>query len=587
VISAWDSSHAPTRPWRYGRWELELRDDEFAVIRYRGSPVLRAVRAVVRDRDWNTATLVIDELVEAGATVTVPVHSDGFGSSYSGTVSLAADGDALTVTLDLVSAAPFDTNRTGLVVLHPPGLAGRPLTVEHPDGSTERTQFPIAISPHQPASDIVGMSWDAGGLVAEVRFSGDVFEMEDQRNWTDASYKTYSRPLALPFPYTVGRGGRVRQTVRIGVRPTGAATATADTEQISLHRDGVFPAVALSASTAPDPAPVVATIGETLYVELDVGTPNWRAALARAAERDLPLDVRIVLPIDQDDPAPLPPVALSGLHDVAAALRGIPLARIGAFSGTLHTTTPQASSALRSVLAEVGIRAPIVGGTRAHFAELNRAQHLGPPTVDAIAFGSTPLFHALSTEQLLESVAVQRLTARQAVELASGVPVHIGPVTLRPRFNDAATTPQPAPQRSDLSEGYGTEFTGAVDARLAEGPFAAWTIASVAAFAVPGVASLTLGEEWGPRGIRSSTGEPYPVAGAVEALAPLGGADLLWGDSPDGLAWATGAVRQREVTVLAANLDCQDRTLRIASAEHPALVVRVTALGWTAIRSNR
>ena len=35
---------------------------------------------------------------------------------------------------------------------------------------------------------------------------GDTFEMEDQRNWTDASYKTYVRPLALPWPYTLAGG---------------------------------------------------------------------------------------------------------------------------------------------------------------------------------------------------------------------------------------------------------------------------------------------------------------------------------------------------------------------------------------------
>ena len=35
---------------------------------------------------------------------------------------------------------------------------------------------------------------------ANVAFDGDIFEMEDQRNWTDASYKIYSTPLRLPFP---------------------------------------------------------------------------------------------------------------------------------------------------------------------------------------------------------------------------------------------------------------------------------------------------------------------------------------------------------------------------------------------------
>ena len=35
---------------------------------------------------------------------------------------------------------------------------------------------------------------------------GDTFEMEDQRNWSDASYKTYVRPLALPWPYVLPAG---------------------------------------------------------------------------------------------------------------------------------------------------------------------------------------------------------------------------------------------------------------------------------------------------------------------------------------------------------------------------------------------
>ena len=30
--------------------------------------------------------------------------------------------------------------------------------------------------------------------------------MEDQRNWTDASFKTYVRPIGLPWPYTLAKG---------------------------------------------------------------------------------------------------------------------------------------------------------------------------------------------------------------------------------------------------------------------------------------------------------------------------------------------------------------------------------------------
>src|SRR3712207_759652 len=56
---------------------------------------------------------------------------------------------------------------------------------------------------------------------------GDTFEMEDQRNWTDASYKTYVRPLALPWPYTLAAGTELEQAVTVTVegRPASAATA--------------------------------------------------------------------------------------------------------------------------------------------------------------------------------------------------------------------------------------------------------------------------------------------------------------------------------------------------------------------------
>ena len=50
-----------------------------------------------------------------------------------------------------------------------------------------------------------------------VNLDGDMFEMEDQRNWADASYKTYCRPLSQPFPYTLKKGQKVRQAVTVEV----------------------------------------------------------------------------------------------------------------------------------------------------------------------------------------------------------------------------------------------------------------------------------------------------------------------------------------------------------------------------------
>jgi hypothetical protein len=59
---------------------------------------------------------------------------------------------------------------------------------------------------------------------------GDTFETEDHRNWTDASFKTYVRPLALPWPYTLKAGEPVRQSVKLTLSGSGKASRSARSE---------------------------------------------------------------------------------------------------------------------------------------------------------------------------------------------------------------------------------------------------------------------------------------------------------------------------------------------------------------------
>src|SRR5690606_19014550 len=180
-----------------GEWEFELRDDDIAQISFRGREVLRSVRAAVRDRDWNTAVWAGGDVDQTDSEVHIALTSAFAGTRFEAVLALSAEGSALRVQLDVGADGEFWTNRTGLVVLHPAALTGAPLTVTHTSGLVSRTHFPEDISPHQPAFDIRAL--ESTGVT--VAFEGDAFEMEDQRNWTDASFKTYNRPLAKPFPY--------------------------------------------------------------------------------------------------------------------------------------------------------------------------------------------------------------------------------------------------------------------------------------------------------------------------------------------------------------------------------------------------
>ena len=273
----------------------------------------------------------------------------------------------------------------------------------------------------------------------------------------------------------------------------------------------------------------------------------------------------------------------STVDDLAAALVDLPVLRVAAFDPILHVTDAVAAASLRAAVRSADLTVPVIGGARSNFTEYNREHERIPTDLDGITVAITPLFHTLGTEQLVESVAIQRLIAAQTIAMADGTPVHIGPITVRPRFNPVATAAEPGPTRDDLAEGYGAEFTGAVDPRQAAPELAAWTIAGAAACGIAGVASIAWYEEWGPRGIRSADGVPHPAADALRALAELSGRELLSGDTPDGLLWAIGAVDDDgEWVALVANLHDHSRAVQLDFDGH-AVTTTVPGRGFVRV----
>ena len=130
-------------------------------------------------------------------------RSEPISFSWKGTIE--GRGGVLEFTFDGRAKKAFLRNRIGICVLHPIiECAGKPCRVRHSDGAWKEQSFPRFISPHQPFKDIRALSWSPSDRVqANIELEGEVFEMEDQRNWTDASFKTYSTPLELPFPVQV------------------------------------------------------------------------------------------------------------------------------------------------------------------------------------------------------------------------------------------------------------------------------------------------------------------------------------------------------------------------------------------------
>jgi len=545
--AAWGETTTPPREFASGPWSLQLRDDELADISFDGRVVLRSIRGVARDRDWGTLTPVVTSVTQTDTQLTVDVAL----GDLTAHLVVAAEGDELEVRWSCDVHADFWRNRLGLVVLHPPFVAGSALTVGHADGSIVETTYPLEISAHQPAFDIHSLEWQQGALATRLAFSGDVFEMEDQRNWTDASYKTYSTPLSLPFPVKVAAGETVSQSIRISCATLASIEATAASDRITLaETDRTVPRIGTSATTGPGDASSAPSPGDFLLVEIPAHTDAWRAVLDRAAAEanGLPLDVRIVGATAQR------------LDEVLDALAPLSLERVAVFTADTHVSEPELWYQLVDGLASRGLTAATVGGTRAHFTELNRTLHRLPWSIPAYAFSITPQMHATGREQIVESIAMQRLVAENAVRMTHA-PVHVGPVTLRSRFNAVATTATPDALITDLTAGYGAAVTpDATDHRQTAPAVHAWTIASAAALSVDGVDSISWFEASGPRGLNDS-----PAAVAFEWLTELSGQPLLYAMDASADLWAIGARTGDTVTVLVANLRARAATVAVAA----------------------
>ncbi|MBV9390555.1 MAG: hypothetical protein JOY96_01545, partial [Verrucomicrobia bacterium] len=217
-----DEPVEPPRLLKAGPLTVELEAGNLRYARYYGHEMIRAISFVVRDTNWGTYAPRIEDLdiQEGPESFRVCYNAVAGGQdqkfSYAVNIEGKADG-SLQFAANGIADTDFLTNRTGFVVLHPiDGVAGAPCQIEHVDGSIEETNFPLLIDPVQPMREIRSLTHDfQPGLAVNCRMNGDVFEMEDQRNWTDASYKTYVRPLSLPCPYLIKEGEKLSQKVSL------------------------------------------------------------------------------------------------------------------------------------------------------------------------------------------------------------------------------------------------------------------------------------------------------------------------------------------------------------------------------------
>ena len=450
-------------------------------------------------------------------------------------------------------------NRVGFCVLQPwRECAGRPFRGETPDGPVGGV-LPDLVAPQGFANGVYVPLFPsvsrlevdyAAGPTAVFEFEGDLFETEDQRNWTDASLKTYCTPLALGFPHELKQGEAKRQTVTVyadgetvgaGERRRGAAHGRRrDRRARAAGRARRCGGCAVGRGAR---AAARARAGASPLRRSRCRRPRGPAvstrslALCRAtgAALELALFLR-----EGDDLAPLRD-ALAGA-DVARVL----VAPEGAQTVTPEETTPpELVRAARDGLALDGV--PFAGGTDMYFCELNRTK----PQVDAmdgVFWSLNAQVHAFDDISVLETPEAQGEQVRTARAFAPGKSLFVGPVTLKRRYNVNATVADAEPDPPD--------------GRQAEPIGAAWTAASATNLVAQGASAITYFETTGVRGVVD--GEPFPLYRVLADVCSLRGGEVLECETTRPLEVAGLAVRRNGATTLiAANLTPFPRTVEL------------------------
>ncbi|MCW5963712.1 MAG: hypothetical protein KIT83_06725 [Bryobacterales bacterium] len=485
-------------------------------IRLGSHEVLRAVYGAVRDRNWNTVLPQVSDLV-------ITTRDESFSVRFVAECRNAAvhfvwqgelEGEANGLIRYRFRGKALNTflrNRIGFCILHPVEyLAGQPVRIETVDGAIQQGRLPAAISPHQPFFNLRAINHMVlPGLSAEVRMEGDTFEMEDQRNWTDASYKTYSTPLGLPFPVEVASGTEVEQTVTISLMGEAPAIESSAASAIAIAVDAAraFPLPPIGACMAPDAPPLTEAEANRLrsaalaHLRADVKLfeVSWDAVLARAAQESAMLRVPLELAVHLSNQAE------QELASLAASLERVrpAVVRCLVFHRDEKSTTTRWVELTRAALRPLYANLPIGSGSNAYFTEVNRGR---PPldSSDLVAWSVNPQVHAFDNLSLVETLPMHQETLTSARGFCGDLPLVVSPVSFKPRFNPNATGATSADASNDLPD--------SVDSRQLSLFGAGWTLGSIKHLAAGGAAAITMYETTGWRGwMESAAGSPLPA----------------------------------------------------------------------------
>ena len=585
-----------------GPISAEFDNGNLRYIRVNGVEVLRAIAYLVRDENWGTYPVTLNNL-------RIDQRKDSFSVSYRAQCTRLGQQIDYEATIEgksngtlafRATAKPrrdFLTNRTGFVVLHPlQGVVGRPVKVEHVDGSVTNSTFPEQVNPDCPYRNIRALSHEVLPSVwARCVMEGDAYEMEDHRNWTDASFKTYVRPLARPWPYVLPGGQEFRQSVSLsfsGTIPKSIKAAKSGGIQVTVGTSSgqIIPPIGLGMPAeeldhALSQTELIKMLAPNFLVcffdpRLQHGVTELSKYRRISEKISAYVALEIVVQSLDDFIGELERVAeyvgMAGLKPAAVAV--CPVGHLkSVLPGGTYPPAPDLDALYQAARAAFP-KAKIGGGMFSFFTELNRKRS---PTqfLDFITHTTSPIVHAADDRSVMETLEALPYQIETAKAFSGGVPHRVGPSGIGARDNPHGATysDNPNNQRICLAK---------MDPRQRGLFSAAWTLGYVATLARAGVSSISMGAPTGPLGMIYREAEHtqpffddleavavYPVFHTMSALNRAPGNAMLAIACSDGSKVAClGWSEKSGITVMIANLTADEQMIDVSGVPGDATI---------------
>jgi len=405
-----------------------IRDGSLGPIYSAGHEIVRRIFVTVRDRNWQEIAPTVWETKIDSERGAVSLHarhqSDLVDFEWQGTLEIAPDHRSVHFAFEGKTHRDMDVCRLGLIVLHPPeAMIGSKVTARSVQAEGSLT-IPAQLSPQPIVDGVPGSITEpfselkierSGFGVLKLSFAGDLFELEDQRNWGDASFKSYCTPLRLGFPRSVKAGTRIAHKVDIRFEP---AVLEQQPERAPLTRSATasvveFPKLGCEwrkdLSTRGDAIPASY---RHYYIDATdpAGLDHLRSLLEWSPH------ARIEVGVDAQDHRALPSHQLSLVREHISQIK-----RVIVFGNGTGLPSGWAMESWRKVIQDAtSSQVPVLAGTRGYYVEYNRSAPLGGAT-QGITFPLSATVHSDEVGTIVDNAATiadMASTARQLMRLA-------------------------------------------------------------------------------------------------------------------------------------------------------------------------